>query len=166
MNSLGIEFTIIDKYENRELFEDTITKANEVWFKAFGNKYNYGECPGDNVVIGCINNEIVCCAIIEYYHTVALISCVGSYPQNCGYGTLLMEYIIHYLKPSNISKIHVKIDKNDNSDRLIKFYSKFGFVKQNLEEDEEYIEDDEEIFNSVLYYDSDIEFRMTINIVN
>lgn len=158
MNSSEIEFTIITKYENTDLFEETVIKANKIWLKIFANEYNYGECPGDNIVIGCINNEIICCAIIEHYHIVALVSCVASYPQNHGYGTLLMNFIIHYLKPSNINKIHVKIDKDEKIERLVKFYSKFGFVKENLDKDED---KDEEIFNSVLYYNSDIEYRMT-----
>jgi N-acetylglutamate synthase-like GNAT family acetyltransferase len=151
MTNTKIEFTIKDKYEDRELFEDTVAKANEVWLEAFGNKYNYGQCPGDAVVIGCIDGTPVCSVIVQYNNPVALISCVASNPKNNGYGTLLMEYIKNHFKNIKINKINLNIDIDDNSDRLIKFYSKFGFIKEDSDNEE----------HSVFEYDTSIEFRMT-----
>lgn len=151
MTNTKIEFTIKDKYEDRELFDDTVEKANKVWLEAFGNKYNYGKCPDDAVVIGCIDETPVCCAIVKYKHPVALISCIASNPTNNGYGTLLMEYIKNHFKNIKIDKINLNIDIDDNSDRLIKFYSKFGFVKEDSDNED----------HSVFEYDTSIEFRMT-----
>jgi N-acetylglutamate synthase-like GNAT family acetyltransferase len=153
MTNTKIEFIIINRC-NRELFEATVAKANEVWLEAFGNKYNYGQCPSDEVVIGYIDdddNTPVCCAIVQYKHPVALISCIASNPTNNGYGTLLMEYIKNHFKNIKIDKINLNIDIDDNSDRLIKFYSKFGFVKEDSDNED----------HSVFEYDTSIEFRMT-----
>lgn len=153
MTNPKIEFIIINIC-NRELFEATVAKANEVWLEAFGNKYNYSQCPSDEVVIGYIDdddNTPVCSAIVQYKHPVALISWIASNPTNNGYGTLLMEYIKNHFKNIKIDKINLNIDIDDNSDRLIKFYSKFGFVK------EDSVNEDHSVFE----YDTSIEFRMT-----
>ena len=151
MINTKIKFTIKDKYEDRELFEVAVTEANKVWLKAFGNKYDYGQCPGDEVFIGCIDKTPVCCAIVQYKHPVALISCIASNPTNNGYGTLLMGYIKNHFKNIKIDKINLNIDIDDNSDRLIKFYSNFGFVKENSDNED----------HTVFEYDTSIEFRMT-----
>jgi hypothetical protein len=125
------------EYKNTELFKCSLTQANKIFGLVFGNTYNYGEFSGDAVVIGCIKDIPVCAAVIEYKNEEehgdkvvfasgkqALISSVASYPPNNGHGTLLMTYIINHLE---VNKIILNININDNSDRLIHFYSKFGF---------------------------------------
>lgn len=80
------------------------------------------------LTIGRIDNQIVCTCIFESYSEEdTKISCVASYPQNKGYGTRLMEYVINYIK-NNISDddIIIYID-NDKLDKLSQFYKKFGF---------------------------------------
>ena len=131
MTNMHIEFAIFYKYLNYQDFEKNIAKANVIWYEVFGKTYNEGECPGDEVVIGRIGDTPVCSLIVKYNDPDALISCVASNPKNKGYGTLLMEYIINYLKIIKINKINLNIDIDENSDRLINFYSKFGFIKQN-----------------------------------
>ena len=155
MTNANIEFAISYKFKNRYIFEDTVVKANEVWSEAFGKKYNYGECPGDAVIIGCIDGTPVCSAIIDihYNYTTALISCIASNPKNNGYGTLLMKYIIDYFDKINIYNININVNIDKNSDRLIKFYSKFGFV----------VEDSDNEDYSVYEYDTRIEFRMILD---
>jgi N-acetylglutamate synthase-like GNAT family acetyltransferase len=120
-------------------FEEIVKKANELWGKTFGNEYGEDECPGDCIVIGCIDDNIVCCTIIEYWEwkKTALISCMSAYPQKCGYGSLLMENIIKDLKTSKISKVYLKIDKDENAIRLEKFYSQFGFVKDKADKNQD-----------------------------
>jgi hypothetical protein len=157
MTNTSIEFAIFDKYENVVAYETNISKANQVWSKVFDRTYGENECPSDKIVIGCIDDKPVCCGILDVYLNTSLISCVASNPKNSGYGTLLMEYITDYLKKSDINKIHLNIDINDNSDRLINFYSKFGFVRQDADD----ADTDADIDNSIFEYDSDIEYRMT-----
>jgi hypothetical protein len=129
-----MQFQIIDK--NDEHFEENVSNANTVWIEAFGNEYGEGECPGDSVVTGCIDGKIVCSAMIEIWGNTALVSCMGSNPQKCGYGSLLMQHIMEHLKASNIIKTYLKIDKDEKADRLEKFYSNFGFAKDEVDEED------------------------------
>ena len=117
-------------------FERFVKEANTVWREAFGNEYGEDECPGDSLATGCIDGKIVCCAIIEYWNDSALISCMGSNPQKCGYGSLFMQHIVEHLKASNIIKTYLKIDKDEKADRLEKFYSNFGFAKYEVDEED------------------------------
>jgi hypothetical protein len=143
-----MQFSNINK--NDEHFEEYVKKANTVWEhkEVFGNKYGEDECPGDSLAIGCIDGKIVSCAIIEYWNDIALISCMGAYPQKCGHGNSLMRHIVEHLKDSNIIKTYLKIDKDEKADRLDKFYSNFGFAKDEVED--------------VLFdYDPDLEYVMS-----
>lgn len=101
--------------------------------------------------------RVVCTAIIEISASgkKALISCMGAYPQNCGYGSSLIQYIINFLKNLGVTKIYIKIDKDDKAKRLEKFYSNYGFTK--IKEYKEYKECEEEI---LFYYDSKFEYIM------
>ena len=131
-----MQFLNINK--NDENFEEYVKKANTVWKQkeVFGNEYGEGECPGDSLAIGCIDGKIVSCAIIEYWNDIALISCMGAYPQKCGHGSLLMQHIVEHLKASNIIKTYLKIDKDEKADILEKFYSNFGFAKYEVGEED------------------------------
>ena len=101
--------------------------------------------------------RVVCTAIIEISASgkKALISCMGAYPQKCGYGSSLIQYIIKFLKNLGVTKIYIKIDKDDKAKRLEKFYSNYGFTK--IKEYKEYKECEEEI---LFYYDSKFEYIM------
>jgi N-acetylglutamate synthase-like GNAT family acetyltransferase len=125
-------------------FDEAVLNANKVWGKAFNWEYDAGECLRnsnnleDCVVIGRIDDKPVCAAIIEYCDDkkLALISCIGAYPEKCGYGSLLMKNIIKNLKTSKITEVYFKIIRDniirDNEAiRLEKFCSKFGFAKVN-----------------------------------
>ena len=149
MTNMHIEFAIFYKYLNYQDFETNIAKANVVWYEVFGKTYNEGECPSDKLVIGSIDDKPVCCGTIDVYCNISLISCIASNSRNNDYETLLMEYIINYLKIIKINKINLNIDIDENSDRLINFYSKFGFVKQ----------DD---FYSIFEYNPYFEYRMAL----
>lgn len=121
-------FTTYSIYDNIEIFEQMIEEANTIWKKTFDNYYEKGMCPFPYLKIGRIDNQIVCTCIFESYSEEdTKISCVASYPQNKGYGTRLMEYVINYIK-NNISDddIIIYID-NDKLDKLSQFYKKFGF---------------------------------------
>jgi hypothetical protein len=153
-----MQFQIIDK--NDENFEVYVKEeANTVWIEAFGNEYGEGECPGDSLAIGYIDGKIVCCAIIEIWDDKALISCMGSNPQKCGYGSLLMQHIMEHLKASNIIKTYLKIDKDEKADRLEKFYSNFGFAKDEVDEEDvlfDYYPDEEYVMSCDLDLDLDL----------
>lgn len=167
---MSIEFDVFNKYKNNKDYEENILKANKVWKEAFNRTYDENECPAEIIVIGSIDKNPVCCAIIDIYLTTSVVSCVASNPQNLGYGTLLMQYIKDYLKKLNINRIHLNIDINNNSDRLIKFYSKFGFIKQDKEP---FTNIDEPIYNDefvieldkfeLFTYDKDTEYKMICN---
>jgi hypothetical protein len=64
-----------------------------------------------------------------------------------------MKYIIDYFDKINIYNININVNIDKNSDRLIKFYSKFGFV----------VEDSDNEDYSVYEYDTRIEFRMILD---
>lgn len=170
MTNTSIEFAIFDKYENNEDYEKNILKANKIWKYAFDRMYREDECPSKKIIIGCIDNKPVCCAIFDIYLSVSVISCVASNPQKLGYGTLLMEYIKDYLKKLDINRIHLNVDINNNSDRLIKFYSKFGFVKQ---DNYPFTNTDQCTYNpefnieldqfQLFAYDEDTEYKMICN---
>ena len=150
----NMQFQIIDK--NDEHFEIYVKEeANTVWIEAFGNEYSEGGCPGDSVVIGRIDSKPVCAAIIKFDDDkkLALVSCMGSNPQKCGYGSSLIRHIVDHLKTSNIIKTYVKIDKDDKADRLEKFYSNFGFAK-----------DEVDVLFILLDYDIDVEFVMSCDL--
>ena len=101
--------------------------------------------------------RVVCTAIIEISASgkKALISCMGAYPQKCGYGSSLIQYIIKFLKNLGVTKIYIKIDKDDKAKRLEKFYSNYGFTK--IKEYKEYKECEEDV---LFYYDSKFEYIM------
>ena len=101
--------------------------------------------------------KVVCTAIIEISTSgkKALISCMGAYPQKCGYGSSLIQYIIKFLKNLGVTKIYIKIDKDDKAKRLEKFYSNYGFTK--IKEYKEYKECEEDV---LFYYDSKFEYIM------
>lgn len=101
--------------------------------------------------------RVVCTAIIEISASgkKALISCMGAYPQKCGYGSSLIQYIIKFLKNLGVNKIYIKIDKDDKAKRLEKFYSNYGFTK--IKEYKEYKECEEDV---LFYYDSKFEYIM------
>ncbi len=65
-----------------------------------------------------------------------------------------MEYIKNHFKIIKINKINLDIDIDDNSDRLIKVYSKFGFVEADSDNED----------HPVFEYDTSIEFRMTLDL--
>jgi hypothetical protein len=150
-----MQFQIIDK--NDEHFELNVSKANTVWIEAFGNEYGEGQCPGDSLAIGCIDGKIVCCAIIQIWNDIALISCMGSNPQKCGYGSSLMRHVVKHLKASNITKTYLKIDKDEKADRLEKFYSNFGFAKDEVGEEDV-------LFDYDPYLDLDVEYVMSCDL--
>jgi N-acetylglutamate synthase-like GNAT family acetyltransferase len=120
-------------------FDEAVLNANKVWGKAFNWEYDAGECLRysnnfeDSVMIGRIDNKPVCAAIIEYCDDkkLAVISCIGAYPEKCGYGSLLMKNIIKNLKTSKITEVYLKIIRDKKAIRLEKFFSKFGFAKVN-----------------------------------
>jgi len=142
---MDISFLTIKKEDKN--FEKRVKSANKIWSKVFGNEYEEDECPGDILVIGGFDNKpvctasntgskynsfkVVCTAIIEISVSgkKALISCMGAYPQKCGYGSSLIQYIIKFLKNLGVIKIYIKIDKDDKAKRLEKFYSNYGFTK-------------------------------------
>ena len=159
---MDISFLTINK-ENKD-FELLIKFANEIWIReeVFGNKYEEYECPGNILVIGFTRSttgksSAVCATVIErnISGNKAVISCMGAYPQNCGYGSSLIQYIINFLKNLGVTKIYIKIDKDDKAKRLEKFYSNYGFTK--IKEYKEYKECEEEI---LFYYDSKFEYIM------
>jgi N-acetylglutamate synthase-like GNAT family acetyltransferase len=167
---MEISFLTIKK-EDKD-FEKHVKSANKIWSKVFGNEYEEDECPGDILVIGSIDNKpaclvktdssynsfkVVCTAIIEISASgkKALISCMGAYPQKCGYGSSLIQYIIKFLKNLSVTKIYIKIDKDDKAKRLEKFYSNYGFTK--IKEYKEYKECEEDV---LFYYDSKFEYIM------
>lgn len=135
--------SFIIKNRDDEDFDDYIEKANVVWKKSFNNSYDYGCCPSNWVIIGFnTEDEVVCAAIFEtslneeYYEIpenieedACMISCVGSYPENIGNGSKLMINLIEFIKEKNIKRAYVNIDKDDNEDKLIYFYNKFGFTE-------------------------------------
>jgi N-acetylglutamate synthase-like GNAT family acetyltransferase len=175
--SMDISFLTIKK-EDKD-FEIYVKLANKIWTKVFGNEYEENECPGDILVIGYFDDKPVskvkpkvvctvtngdsrasitgCTAIIEISASgkKALISCMGVYPQKRGYGTLLIQYIIKFLKNLGVIKIYLKIDKDDKAKRLEKFYFNNGFTKIN--EYKEYKECEEDV---LFYYDSKFEYVM------
>ena len=160
---MDISFLTIKKEEKD--FEIYVKLANKIWKKVFGNEYEENECPGDILVIGYFDDKpvskvkpkAVCTAIIEISASgkKALISCMGVYPQKRGYGTSLIQYIIKFLKKSGVTKIYLKIDKDDKAKRLEKFYFNNGFTKIN--EYKEYKECEEDV---LFYYDSKFEYVM------
>jgi hypothetical protein len=161
---MDISFLTIKK-EDKD-FEIYVKLANKIWTKVFGNEYEEDECPGDILVIGsfddnCSISKAVCTAIIEISASgkKALISCMGAYPQKQGYGTSLIQYIIKFLKKLDVTKIYIKIDKDDKAKRLEKFYFNNGFTKVN--EYEEYKEYQEDIKDVLFYYDSKFEYVMS-----
>ena len=167
---MEISFLTIKK-EDKD-FEKHVKSANKIWSKVFGNEYEEDECPGDILVIGSFDDKpvctvsndssynperVVCTAIIEISTSgkKALISCMGAYPQKCGYGSSLIQYIIKFLKNLGVTKIYIKIDKDDKAKRLEKFYSNYGFTK--IKEYKEYKECEEDV---LFYYDSKFEYIM------
>ena len=168
---MEISFLTIKK-EDKD-FEKRVKSANKIWSKVFGNEYEEDECPGDILVIGSFDEKtvctvssrdskynperVVCTAIIEISASgkKALISCMGAYPQKCGYGSSLIQYIIKFLKNLSVTKIYIKIDKDDKAKRLEKFYSNYGFTK--IKEYKEYKECEEDV---LFYYDSKFEYIM------
>jgi N-acetylglutamate synthase-like GNAT family acetyltransferase len=178
---MDISFLTIKKEEKD--FEIYVKLANKIWTKVFGNEYEEGECPGDILVIGSFDDKAdstiskadstiskadctifkadskktVCTAIIEISASgkKALISCMSVYPQKRGYGTSLIQYIIKFLKNLGVTKIYLKIDKDDKAKRLEKFYFNNGFTKIN--EYKEYKECEEDV---LFYYDSKFEYVM------
>lgn len=174
---MEISFLTIKK-EDKD-FEKHVKLANKIWSKVFGNEYEEDECPGDILVIGSFDEKtvytvskdctasntgskynperVVCTAIIEISASgkKALISCMAAYPQKCGYGSSLIQYIIKFLKNLGVTKIYIKIDKDDKAKRLEKFYSNYGFTK--IKEYKEYKECEEDI---LFYYDSKFEYIM------
>lgn len=152
---MEISFLTIKK-EDKD-FEKSVKSANEIWSKVFGNEYEEDECPGDILVIGSIDEKPVCTAIIEISTSgkKTLISCMCVYPQKCGYGSSLIQYIIKFLKNLGVTKIYIKIDKDNKAKRLEKFYSNYGFTK--IKEYKEYKECEEDV---LFYYDSKFEYIM------
>jgi len=179
---MDISFLTIKKEEKD--FEIYVKLANKIWTKVFGNEYEENECPGDILVIGSFDDKAdctasitgsrvslqanctiskadskktVCTAIIEISASgkKALISCMGAYPQKRGYGTLLIQYIIKFLKKLGVTKIYLKIDKDDKAKKLEKFYFNNGFTK--IKEYKEYKECEEDV---LFYYDSKFEYVM------
>ena len=152
-----MQFEIIDK--NDENFEVSVKeKANTVWIEAFGNEYGEGECPGDSLAIGSFDGKTVCSAIIETWGNAALVSCMGAYPQKRGYGSSLVRHIVEHLEDSGVIKIYLKIDRDDKADRLEKFYSNFGFAKDEVDEEDvlfDYYPDDEYVMSCDLNLDLD-----------
>lgn len=159
-----IIFKLVCRHEKTK-FKEAFTKANTVWSRAF-NKTYVNDYPGDAVIIGCTSDgKPVFCAIVDYNNEgqqinvwgkviilrkkeQALITSIASYPQNNGYGTSLMKYIINHLK---VKKVNINIDnENDNSDRLVNFYSQFGFETEDSDNED----------HSVFEYDTRFEFRM------
>ena len=138
-NKSKVLFSSFKKEDPDFNFDEAVLNANKVWGKAFNWEYDAGECLRnsnnleDCVVIGRIDDKPVCAAIIEYCDDkkLALISCIGAYPEKCGYGSLLMKDIIKNLKTSKITEVYFKIIRNNEAIRLEKFYSKFGFAKVN-----------------------------------
>ena len=167
---MDISFLTIKKEEKD--FEIYVKIANKIWTKVFGNEYKENECPGDILVIGSFDDKAVfkikpkavCSAIIEVSATgkKALISCMGAYPQKRGYGTLLIQYIIKFLKKLGVTKIYIKIDKDDKAKKLEKFYFNNGFTKIN--EYKEYKENKECEEDVLFYYDSKFEYVMFCNL--
>ena len=177
---MDISFLTIKKEEKD--FEIYVKLANKIWTKVFGNEYEENECPGDILVIGYFDDKpdskvkpkavctvtngdsrasnTCCTAIIEISASgkKALISCMGVYPQKCGYGTSLIQYIIKFLKNLGVIKIYLKIDKDDKAKRLEKFYFNNGFTKIN--EYNEYKENKECVEDVLFYYDSKFEYVM------
>ena len=160
---MDISFLTINK-ENKD-FELLIKFANEIWIReeVFGNKYEEYECPGNILVIGFTRSttgksSAVCATVIErnISGNKAVISCMGAYPQNCGYGSSLMQYIIKFLKNLCITEICLKIDKNDKAKRLEKFYINYGFTT--VEEDKNKVLEYDEI---LFYYDSKVQYIMS-----
>lgn len=160
---MDISFLTINKKDKD--FELFIKFANEIWIRkeVFGNKYEEDECQGNILVIGFTRSttgksSAVCAAIIErnISGNKALISCMGAYPQNCGYGTSLMQYIIKFLKNLCVTEICLKIDKNDKAKRLEEFYINCSFIK--VEEDKNKVLEYDEI---LFYYDSKVQYIMS-----
>ena len=141
-------------------FDEAVLNANKVWRKAFNCEYDAGECLRysnnfeDSVMIGRIDNKPVCAAIIEYWNDIALISCMGVYPQKCGHGSSLMQHIVEHLKDSGVIKTYLKIDKDEKADRLEKFYSNFGFAKYEVDKEDV-------LFDYDPYLDLDLEYVMS-----
>ena len=138
-------FMIISENEY-EQFEEYANKARKVWDETFGNENTYEQNEGDNLLIYIKNGIVVSCAILNINNSnnIALLSCMGAYPQNCGYGSSLMKHMVEHYK--NKIKIYLKIDNFtnplyfdedkipinlENTNKLKKFYSKFGFVIDN-----------------------------------
>ena len=160
---MDISFLTINK-EDKD-FELFIKFANEIWIRkeVFGNKYEEDECQGNILVIGFTRsttgkNSAVCAAVIErnISGNKALISCMGAYPQNCGYGSSLIQHIIKLLKNLWVTEICLKIDKNDKAKRLEEFYINYGFTK--VEEDKNKVLEYDEI---LFYYDSKVQYIMS-----
>jgi len=120
---------IIDKE-----WEKCVEETNELLVVAFGKGNDPYLWGATRIVKGCIDDKLVCTCGLKYWwkdNTLAFIDSVGAFPQNRGYGSLLMRYIVEYLNNSGVKKIYLKIDKNEKADRLKKFYSQFGFSEVN-----------------------------------
>ena len=141
--------SFIFRNQNDEDFNDYVEKANTVWEKAFNNTYEYGTCPSHWVIVGFNSeDEVVCAAIFNtnlngiYYddeyskldikQDQCFISCVGAYPKNIGNGSKLMIAFIDFIKEKNITCVYLNIDKDENENKLVEFYNKFGFTNDSM----------------------------------
>lgn len=137
--------TFIIKENKDDDFNDYVEKANTVWEKALGRTYEYGACPSNHVIIGFNSEDEPVCACIfdtnldneEFYDYFScytmekdecLISCVSAEPKNAGNGSKLMSKVIEFVKSNEIKKAFLNITKDENEEKLIKFYDKFGFI--------------------------------------
>lgn len=124
-----IRYEIENSYTDYGNFETQIIYANKIWENAFGNTYDTGECPSNNIIVGYDNDSnAVSCAIFDIQNDSALISCVASNPTNIGNGTKLMYRLIEVLKDKNIKYAALNITLDENKTRLERFYEKFGFI--------------------------------------
>jgi ribosomal protein S18 acetylase RimI-like enzyme len=113
-----------------EEWKECVEETNKLLVVAFGKGNDPYYWDATEMVKGYIDGKLVCICGVEYDYednTKALIDSICASPQNRGYGTSLIQYIIKYLNDSGVKNIYLKIDKNEKADRLKKFYSQFGF---------------------------------------
>ncbi len=173
---------MIINYEDK-LFEEYANRARKVWDESCGNENIYEKIEGDNLLIYIKNGIVVSCAILNINNSnnTSLLSCMGAYPQNCGYGSSLMKHMIEYYgKERGELIIYLKIDKYINplyvdedeipinlekANKLEKFYSMSGFVVDNdIVERYKNFRINYDPDNNVEYSDNDIEFFEYLNI--
>ena len=121
-----------------------VSKNNIHLLKAFID--NMGDASGsfryyNSRTIESINNHLTTLLLIEKKQPVAyghldmeneivwLGICVQPNSYRKGYGNIMMRELINFAKKSNVSKIYLTVDKDNNN--AINLYEKFYFYKEN-----------------------------------